>query len=141
MSAGQSWFLGTLFSATSVSITVQVLKEMNQLHSREATTILGAAVLDDVLVVLLLATLMSSSAQALWQVPSMVAVWLQALPMLAPGSGRARKVQEVQEVQEVRLGLRQYCCWLASNCCFLPGQAWRVGSLCRGRCNGWVGSR
>lgn len=52
-------FMGVLFSATSVSISVQVLKEMNRLDSREGTTILGAAVVDDVLVVILLAVMMS----------------------------------------------------------------------------------
>jgi Kef-type K+ transport system membrane component KefB len=44
----QSCFLGLLLSATSVSISVQALKEMDQLNSREGTTILGAAVIDDV---------------------------------------------------------------------------------------------
>lgn len=50
----ESCFLGVLFAATSVSISVEVLKEMNRLDSREGTTILGAAVLDDILAVLLL---------------------------------------------------------------------------------------
>lgn len=52
-------FFGTIFCATSVSISVQVLKDMDKLSSREGTTILGAAVVDDVLVVILLAILMS----------------------------------------------------------------------------------
>lgn len=52
-------FLGLLLSATSVSITVQSLKELNMLKSRESTTILGAAILDDILVVILLAFVMS----------------------------------------------------------------------------------
>ncbi|MBB3128749.1 monovalent cation:proton antiporter-2 (CPA2) family protein [Paenibacillus rhizosphaerae] len=52
-------FMGVVFSATSVSISVQVLKEMDRLSSREGTTILGAAVVDDVLVVILLAVMMS----------------------------------------------------------------------------------
>jgi len=55
-----SLFLGVVLSATSVSISVQVLKDMNKLNSREGTTILGAAVLDDVLVVILLAVMMSA---------------------------------------------------------------------------------
>jgi monovalent cation:proton antiporter-2 (CPA2) family protein len=55
----QSWFLGLLLSATSVSISVQALKELNQLKSREGTTILGAAVIDDVVVIIALAFLMS----------------------------------------------------------------------------------
>ncbi|OAB42583.1 cation:proton antiporter [Paenibacillus antarcticus] len=52
-------FMGVIFSATSVSISAQVLKDMNKLNSREGTTILGAAVVDDVLVVILLAVMMS----------------------------------------------------------------------------------
>lgn len=55
----QSLFVGVLLCATSVSISVQTLKEMNTLQSREGTTILGAAVVDDVVVVLLLAVMMS----------------------------------------------------------------------------------
>lgn len=57
----QSWFLGLLLSATSVSISVQALKEMNQLKTPEGTTILGAAVIDDVVVIIALAFLMSFS--------------------------------------------------------------------------------
>lgn len=52
-------FLGLLLSATSVSISVQALKELNLMQSKEGTTILGAAVIDDVLVILGLAFLMS----------------------------------------------------------------------------------
>ncbi|PLT29721.1 cation:proton antiporter [Peribacillus deserti] len=55
----ESWFLGLLLSATSVSISVQALKDMNQLQTREGTTILGAAVIDDVVVIIALAFLMS----------------------------------------------------------------------------------
>jgi monovalent cation:proton antiporter-2 (CPA2) family protein len=59
MSTIESWFLGLLLSATSVSISVQALKEMNQLKTREGATILGAAVIDDVVVIIALAFLMS----------------------------------------------------------------------------------
>lgn len=58
-SSNYALFFGIIFCATSVSISVQVLKEMNKLNSREGTTILGAAVVDDVLVVILLAFIMS----------------------------------------------------------------------------------
>ncbi|MGE6902594.1 cation:proton antiporter, partial [Pedobacter suwonensis] len=54
-----SLFIGLLLCATSVSITVQVLKDMNKLNSPEGSTILGAAVVDDVLVVVLLAVMTS----------------------------------------------------------------------------------
>lgn len=52
-------FLGLLLSATSVSISVQALKEMGRLKSKEGATILGAAVIDDVLVIIALAFVMS----------------------------------------------------------------------------------
>ena len=55
----EALFLGLLLSATSVSISVQALKELNKMQSKEGTTILGAAVIDDVLVIVALAFLMS----------------------------------------------------------------------------------
>jgi len=57
----ESIFLGLLLSATSVSISVATLKEMGQLNSKEGATILGAAVIDDVLVIVALAFVMSFS--------------------------------------------------------------------------------
>ncbi len=47
-------FMGTILAATSVSITVQALKEMGRLKGRVATTILSAAVIDDVIGIVLL---------------------------------------------------------------------------------------
>ncbi len=44
----ESLFIGVIFSATSVSISVAVLREYNQLGSKEGATILGAAVADDI---------------------------------------------------------------------------------------------
>lgn len=59
LSIMESWFLGLLLSATSVSISVQALKEMKQLKTPEGATVLGAAVIDDVVVIIALAFLMS----------------------------------------------------------------------------------
>ncbi|SFE79636.1 sodium/proton-potassium antiporter GerN, CPA2 family [Bacillus sp. OV194] len=59
LSVLEAVFLGLVLSATSVSISVQALKEMNQLKTPEGTTILGAAVIDDVVVIIALAFLMS----------------------------------------------------------------------------------
>lgn len=47
-------FIGTVLTATSVSISAQTLKELGQLSSREGMTILGAAVIDDVLGIVVL---------------------------------------------------------------------------------------
>lgn len=55
----EALFLGLLLSATSVSISVQSLKELGKLKSKEGATVLGAAVIDDVVVIILLAFVMS----------------------------------------------------------------------------------
>lgn len=60
----ESLFISVIFAATSVSISVEVLKEMNALNSREGTTILGAAVVDDVLAVIILSVLISTTGTA-----------------------------------------------------------------------------
>ena len=47
-------FVGVILTATSVSISAQTLLELGKLRSREGLALLGAAVIDDVLVILLL---------------------------------------------------------------------------------------
>jgi len=47
-------FIGTILTATSVSISAQTLFELGALRSREGSTILGAAVIDDVLGIIVL---------------------------------------------------------------------------------------
>ncbi|MBR1628351.1 MAG: cation:proton antiporter [Lachnospiraceae bacterium] len=47
-------FVGVILTATSVSITVQTLKEMGKLSGDVGTTILGAAVIDDILGIIVL---------------------------------------------------------------------------------------
>ncbi|MBU5899690.1 cation:proton antiporter, partial [Vibrio cholerae O1] len=49
-----SFFYGIVFAATSVSITVEVLQEYGKLSTRAGSIILGAAVVDDILAVLIL---------------------------------------------------------------------------------------
>ena len=47
-------FIGTILTATSVSISAQTLMEIGALRSREGATILGAAVIDDVMGIVVL---------------------------------------------------------------------------------------
>lgn len=60
----ESVFIGVIFSATSVSISVAVLREFNYLDSKEGATILGAAVADDIIGVILLSIMISVVNQA-----------------------------------------------------------------------------
>ncbi|MDR2555907.1 MAG: cation:proton antiporter [Fibromonadaceae bacterium] len=59
MEQDKAVFLGLLLCATSVSISVQTLRDLGKMKTRESTTILGAAVFDDILVVILLAFAMN----------------------------------------------------------------------------------
>lgn len=52
-------FLGATLSATSVGITARVFKDFSMLHSKEARIVLGAAVIDDVMGLVLLAIVSS----------------------------------------------------------------------------------
>ncbi len=54
-------FLGTVSTATSVGITARILSEKGKMSSPEGVTILGAAVLDDVLGIILLTVVVSVS--------------------------------------------------------------------------------
>jgi Kef-type K+ transport system membrane component KefB len=57
--AEQAIFLGIVLGATSVSISAQTLMELNVLRRRESLTLLGAAVFDDVLVILVLSVFLA----------------------------------------------------------------------------------
>ena len=45
----QNIFIGIILTATSVSITVETLKELGKLKTRSGNAILGAAIIDDIL--------------------------------------------------------------------------------------------
>lgn len=53
----ESLFIGGTLTATSIGITVRVLTDLKRQHSHEAQVVLGAAVIDDILGVVLLAVL------------------------------------------------------------------------------------
>lgn len=52
--ATEAFFFGVVLAATSVSISVEVLKELHAVNTKEGSTILGASVVDDILIVLVL---------------------------------------------------------------------------------------
>lgn len=55
----QSLFVGVVLTATSVSITVETLREMGRLSGKVGMTILGAAIIDDILGMIVLAVVSS----------------------------------------------------------------------------------
>lgn len=71
----QNMFMGVILTATSVSSTVETLKELGKLKTRSGNAILGAAIIDDILGIIAL-TLITSMAD------ESVNVWLVMLKIL-----------------------------------------------------------
>ena len=71
----QNMFIGVILTATSVSISVETLKELGKLKTRSGNAILGAAIIDDVLGIIAL-TIISSMAD------SSVSIWMVLLQIL-----------------------------------------------------------
>ena len=59
----QNIFIGIILTATSVSITVETLKELGKLNTRAGNAILGAAIIDDILGIVAL-TIVTSCADS-----------------------------------------------------------------------------
>ena len=53
------YFIGVILTATSVSISVETLKEMGKLNTKAGNAILGAAIIDDVLGIIALTIITS----------------------------------------------------------------------------------
>ena len=82
----QSLFIGGTLTATSIGITVRVLTDLKLHHSHIGQIVLGAAVLDDVLGVMLLALLyeFSIGGGINWMNSGKVLVFVTAFFVLAP---------------------------------------------------------
>jgi Kef-type K+ transport system membrane component KefB len=76
-------FIGATLSATSIGITARVLKEMNQLGTREARTILGAATLDDILGLIILAVVSSIVISGVVDIHHVITIIISALVFFA----------------------------------------------------------
>lgn len=72
----QNVFIGIILTATSVSITVETLKELGKLSTKSGNAILGAALIDDILGIIAL-TIVTSLAD------SEVEIWVVLLKIVA----------------------------------------------------------
>lgn len=83
----QSWslhlFMGAALSATSIGITARVFKDLNKLHLPESKIVLGAAVIDDVLGLILLAVVSGIVVQGAIEASSVLMIIVKAVVFLA----------------------------------------------------------
>lgn len=85
-------FIGTILTATSVSISAQTLMELGALRTREGATILGAAVIDDVMGIVVLAVVVAlasvSGGAANWMQVALLGLRLGTFFALSVGGAR-----------------------------------------------------
>ncbi len=123
-------FVGTILTATSVSISAQTLIELKVLRSREGTTILGAAVIDDVLGIIILGVVTALSvvgaAEAaetagigvvvgivFWMALYFVAFWFIGSRYLERWCERIRKIPASQALLAFVLVVAFFYAWAA----------------------------
>lgn len=77
----ESLFIGAILTATSVSISARTLQELGKMRTRVGTVILGAAVIDDILGVVILSLVigMAGGGDTFWSILKMVAFFPVAI--------------------------------------------------------------
>ncbi len=102
----ESIFLGTALTATSVGITAQVLASKGLLHRTACRIILGAAVIDDILALLLLGVVTSiAQGQLNWMELGLTALSAVVFIVLVARWGRKTMSRVIPHIQgRLRLG-------------------------------------
>jgi len=135
----ESLFVGIILSATSVSISAQTLMDLGRLRSREGIALLGAAVIDDILVLVVMSVFFSlvggetSLLGVLGGLARMVLVLLLALAasvFLLPHVGRvADRMRVSQSVISLSLVAMLFLAWVME---FAGGLAAITGAFVAG---------
>lgn len=82
-------FLGTILTATSVSITVETLKELGRLDTKVGSTVLAAALIDDVLGLIALTLVSSLAGQgSVWLVLAKIGLFFVFAAGIAFAAGK-----------------------------------------------------
>jgi Kef-type K+ transport system membrane component KefB len=132
-------FLGTLSTATSVGITARILSERRKMSTPEGVTILAAAVLDDVIGIILLAVVVgvskvsSSGGEVAWGHIGMIAVkafgfWLVSTVIgiiLAPKLTKGlKRFESMEMISAIAFGLALFLSGLSE----MAGLAMIIGA-------------
>jgi Na+:H+ antiporter len=114
-------FLGTVLTATSVGITAQTLSELGKLQTREGSAILAAAVIDDVMGVIVLSLVLGFSGggsplipigkMALY-IPLSFAAGIFVLPMIVE---RIRNLHDQETKIGIIIGVALLYAWAAAH--------------------------
>ena len=134
-------FLGATLTATSVGITARVLKDLGKLNLVESRVILGAAVIDDVLGLIILAVVSGIVSIGSADLASIATISVKAFGFLLLGTilGRwsapvAMKILQKIEVRGIKLAAALATAFFASYLAKLVGLAPIVGAFAAGLC-------
>lgn len=139
-------FIGTVLTATSVSISAQTLIELGQIKSKEGVTILGAAVIDDVMGIVVLslvvALLGNQAATTTTASPVVAVAWIVAKMIIYFGAAILigkflgpildwvlAKMKSTESLAAITLGIMFLYAWGAE---YLGGVAAITGSYILG---------
>jgi len=136
MEHGHAIFLGLLLSATSVSISVQTFRELGKLNSRESTTVLGAAIVDDILVVLglviVVGLLTASEISLAWVIGKKIIFILLVVVMVWKGIPFVLRKSALLRVTEPVLSMSLFLCLMLSFAAEYFGVAGIIGAFATG---------
>jgi Kef-type K+ transport system membrane component KefB len=133
-------FIGAMLTATSVGITARVFKDLNFLGTKEAKIVLGAAVIDDILGLIILAVVSGIAATGVVDFTSIGSISLKAvifilLSVLA-GLFLAKKtitlIANKWNVPGMMLSLALAVCFMGAYLANQFGLATIVGAFCMG---------
>jgi Kef-type K+ transport system membrane component KefB len=136
-------FIGATLCATSVGITARVLKDLGKIATRESKIILGAAVLDDVLGLVILSvvsgTIVAANTGGSLNTMDALAIILKAIGFLVGAiliggwlSKRMFRVASILNIEGVLLALALVVCFLLSYLADWIGLATIVGAFAAG---------
>jgi Kef-type K+ transport system membrane component KefB len=136
-------FIGATLCATSVGITARVLSDLGKLQKRESKIILGAAVIDDVLGLVILAVVAGviQAAQTGGELSSLSILWIVAKAVLFLGgaivvgrwvSPRMFNLASRLRIQGMLLTVSLVFCFLLSYLANVIGLATIVGAFAAG---------
>ncbi|HRK59618.1 MAG TPA: cation:proton antiporter, partial [Candidatus Kapabacteria bacterium] len=135
-----SLFLGATLTATSVGITARVFKDLRALHLKEARIILGAAVIDDIVGLMILSVIQSIVITGQFEILEVIRVAFVSLLFLFGGLilGRyigipvARIISSINKSSGAKLGLALAMCLFFAYIAHSIGLAPIVGAFTAG---------
>jgi Kef-type K+ transport system membrane component KefB len=132
---GHALFMGAIMAATSVGITARVLTDIKKLDTPEGITILGAAVVDDVLGILVLAVvvnLVGSSSVGFLSIiltaAKAIGIWIGLSGFFIVAAPWLARMWSWFRTPGSSLVLTMFACLLAAAICEMVGLATIIGA-------------